>query len=88
MWLLLKTLFPNGRGPCHQPRAVFRGHRSPAYHSDMVASDRYVREAQDTEMLLKRYLRPGRDRGSPNQGSTVASKRVMAQIRSPVRVRT
>ena len=28
------------------------------------------------------------DRGSPNQGSTLFSKRVMAQIRSPVRVRT
>ena len=32
--------------------------------------------------------RLGRDRGSPNDGSTVFSKRVMAQIRSPVRVRT
>jgi hypothetical protein len=28
------------------------------------------------------------DRGSPNHGSTLASKRVMAQIRSPVRVST
>ena len=28
------------------------------------------------------------DRGSPNQGSTPASKRVMAQIRSPARVST
>jgi len=32
--------------------------------------------------------RLGSDRGSPNQGSTLLSKRVMAQIRSPVRVRT
>jgi hypothetical protein len=31
---------------------------------------------------------PGSDRGSPNHGSTLSSKRVMAQIRSPVRVRT
>jgi hypothetical protein len=31
---------------------------------------------------------PGSDRGSPNHGSTAFSKRVMAQIRSPVRVRT
>ena len=32
--------------------------------------------------------RLGSDRGSPNHGSTLFSKRVMAQIRSPVRVRT
>jgi hypothetical protein len=32
--------------------------------------------------------RPGSDRGSPNHGSTLASKRVMAQIRSPARVST
>jgi hypothetical protein len=30
----------------------------------------------------------GIDRGSPNHGSTLASKRVMAQIRSPARVST
>ena len=30
----------------------------------------------------------GSDRGSPNHGSTLLSKRVMAQIRSPARVRT
>lgn len=33
-------------------------------------------------------LRPYLKSGSPNQGSTWWSKRVMAQIRSPVRVRT
>jgi hypothetical protein len=32
--------------------------------------------------------RLGSDRGSPNHGSTLLSKRVMAEIRSPVRVRT
>jgi hypothetical protein len=32
--------------------------------------------------------RPGSDRGSPNHGSTLLSKRVMAPIRSPVRVIT
>jgi hypothetical protein len=32
--------------------------------------------------------RLGRDRGSPNHGSTLLSKRVMARIRSPLRVRT
>jgi hypothetical protein len=32
--------------------------------------------------------RLGSDRGSPNDGSTLFSKRVMAQIRSPLRVST
>jgi len=32
--------------------------------------------------------RLGSERGSPNHGSTLASKRVMAQIRSPARVST
>jgi hypothetical protein len=32
--------------------------------------------------------RLGSDRGSPNHGSTFFSKRVMAEIRSPVSVRT
>ena len=32
--------------------------------------------------------RLGSDRGSPNHGSTLLSKRVMAQIRSSARVRT
>jgi hypothetical protein len=32
--------------------------------------------------------RLGSDRGSPNHGSTLASKRVMAHIRPPARVRT
>jgi hypothetical protein len=32
--------------------------------------------------------RLGSERGSPNHGNTLFSKRVMAQIRSPVRVRT
>ena len=32
--------------------------------------------------------RLGSERGSPNQGSTLLSKRVMAQIRPPVRVST
>ncbi len=35
-----------------------------------------------------RAYRLGSDRGSPNQGSMLFSKRVKAQIRSPVRVRT
>ncbi len=30
----------------------------------------------------------GSDRGSPNEGSTLLTKRVMALIRPPVRVRT
>src|SRR6185437_9373884 len=34
------------------------------------------------------HHRLGSDRGSPNHGSTLLSKRVMAQIRSPARVST
>ena len=37
--------------------------------------------------LVSCYRR-GRDRGSPNHGSTLLSKWVIAQMRSPVRVRT
>ena len=36
----------------------------------------------------KAGYRLGSDRGSPNHGSTLASKRVMAQIWSPARVST
>jgi hypothetical protein len=43
--------------------------------------------AYDHPWLIAGYLL-GSDRGSPNDGSTLLSKRVMAQIRSPVRVRT
>src|SRR4030095_12069536 len=39
-------------------------------------------------MPIGNWLWLGSDRGSPNHGSTVFSKRVMAQIRSPVTVRT
>jgi hypothetical protein len=46
----------------------------------------------DTSAMLESHAeaayRLGSDRGSPNHGSTLLSKRVMAQIRSPVRVRT
>jgi hypothetical protein len=37
---------------------------------------------------LEAGYRRGSDRGSPNQGSALLSKRVRAQMRSPVRVRT
>jgi transposase len=42
----------------------------------------------DAERTLEAAYRLGSDRGSPNHGSTLLSKRVKAQIRSPVRVRT
>jgi hypothetical protein len=42
----------------------------------------------DPAPLGKARYRLGSDRGSPNDGSTLFSKRVMAQIRSPVSVRT
>src|SRR5207248_6288969 len=38
--------------------------------------------------LSEASYRPGSDRGSPNDGSTLFSKRVMALIRLPERVRT
>ena len=44
----------------------------------------HIGEAERTRKLLSR----GSDRGSPNHGSTVLSKRVMARIRSPARLRT
>ena len=37
---------------------------------------------------LEPGYRLGSDRGSPNRGSTLLTKRVTAQIRSPLRVRT
>jgi hypothetical protein len=47
----------------------------------------HVRGCRSRWRLAAGY-RLGSDRGSPNHGSTLLSKRVMAQIRSPVRVRT
>ena len=41
----------------------------------------------EIDVIDERYA-PGSDRGSPNAGNTLFSKRVMAQIRSPLRVRT
>lgn len=45
------------------------------------------REGQPERVTMAGY-RPGSDRGSPNHGNTLFSKRVMALTRSPVRVRT
>ena len=42
----------------------------------------------DVEHARRTDYQPGSDRGRPNHGSTLFSKRIMAQIRSPVRVRT
>jgi transposase InsO family protein len=48
-----------------------------------------VSPTQDLAAYLKVLRhRLGSDRGSPNHGSTLLSKRVMAQIRSPARVST
>jgi hypothetical protein len=43
---------------------------------------------QRTPTFLVSDYALGRDRGSPNHGNTLLSKRVMAQIWSPVRVST
>ena len=46
--------------------------------------------ARNRQDVLRLFQLPegGSDRGSPKDGSTLFSKRVMAQIRSPARVRT
>jgi hypothetical protein len=51
---------------------------------------RLHRDPQPGKGLSRREAgyRLGSDRGSPNHGSTLLSKRVMAQIRSSARVRT
>jgi len=52
-----------------------------------IWSIRVAHRAAVKEPAVLAY-RLGSDRGSPNHGSTLASKRVMAQIRSPARVST
>ncbi len=52
------------------------------------AAEGVERVSAASESRPEAGYRFGSDRGSPNQGSTLASKRVMAQIRSPARVRT
>jgi hypothetical protein len=47
-----------------------------------------TRSARAASPWLGAGYRLGSDRGSPNHGSTLASKRVMPQIRPPARVRT
>jgi hypothetical protein len=59
-----------------------------------TAADRHearvsdLREDHGWHSLQLTAYRLGSDRGSPNHESTLLSKRVMAQIWSPVRVRT
>src|SRR5215472_16846728 len=57
----------------------------------LIASSGILAELR-AQSALERALRgenqSGSDRGSPNHGSTLFSKRVRAQIRSPLRVRT
>ncbi len=50
--------------------------------------DQRLGEVSGKGVARRPGYRLGSDRGSPNNGSTLFSKRVMAQIRSPVRVRT
>ncbi len=53
-----------------------------------VTSRQTAMRRDDTSTSLHPGYRLGSDRGSPNAASTLLSKRVMAQIRSPARVRT
>jgi hypothetical protein len=57
------------------------------YDSECVAALRVSRHNSRRSLCIRVYWL-GSDRGSPNHGSTLLSKRVMAQIRSPVSVRT
>ena len=47
-----------------------------------------TRSARAASMAREAGYRPGSERGSPNHGSTLASKRVMPQIWPPARVST
>jgi hypothetical protein len=60
-------------------RVAYTSDRAPLVRVCFVAAHIHRSEAG---------YRLGSDRGSPNHGSTLLSKRVMAQIRSLVRVRT
>ena len=66
---------------CDQSRVRQRGVRSLAASPSQSVTPGIFRRSV-------RCYRLGSDRGSPNHGSTLLSKRVMAEIRSPVRVRT
>jgi hypothetical protein len=78
------------RGPGGHPPgagAVAR-HPRPSHHHQ-PATPAFVVGRDGIEPAHSEVgYRLGSDRGSPNHGSTLLSKRVMAPIRSPVRVRT
>ena len=69
------------RRPLHPHRRAPRGLRR---HVTVVIRTMFVLSLRAGTGAIEL----GSDRGSPNHGSTLLSKRVMAQIRSPVRVRT
>ena len=73
-----------------RPAAATRAHRGNARAGDRPRSDDTLtsRTEDGPPSVARPGYRLGSDRGSPNQGSTLLSKRVMAQIRSPVRVST
>ena len=77
---------PGRRGP----RCGRRGRRGPGRRSRTRPEPRAARPAatHPARAHSEAAYRLGSDRGSPNHGSTLLSKRVKAQIRSPVRVRT
>jgi hypothetical protein len=63
--------------------------RVPHINAEAVGREQLPRLAAPAEPPGPQAgYRSGSDRGSPNQGSTLLSKRVRAQIRSPVSVRT
>jgi hypothetical protein len=52
------------------------------------ATDGVQHDSATSKVAREAGYRLGSDRGSPNHGSTLASKRVMPQIRPPARVST
>ena len=69
-------------------RAVAKGGVRGRYVLQPLRVGRTLARGLTAQSPLGSGYRLGSDRGSPNHGSTLFSKRVIAQIRSPVRVRT
>jgi hypothetical protein len=81
---------PHGHQNCEQvQRVVERRRLQLADRRSLACTPEQKRAAMVRFVqIYPSFRRRGSHRGSPNDGSTLFSKRVMAQIRSPARVRT